>query len=158
MEDTRDGTCYVGCYNYTAKRGENVTVFLKSDGICDLDCNETNGICDPDCNMDKDCEKICAKEGESCEDVPCCEGLVCCPGEKICRPAALKRPCCGNGYCEVSYYMLERYPRSEKLFRGSHPISQRKGSSKEVSLLYYKRQLLFINLYYFCNFIYQPRF
>ena len=71
---------------------------LKYDGVCDLDCNQTNNICDPDCKKDEDCIFRCALEGESCADMPCCpeSGATCCPGTNICS-----LDCRDNNICET---------------------------------------------------------
>jgi len=102
-----DGFCYTGCVNYTIEgetlEGKDYThIFLKSDGICDEDCKDTDNICDPDCKgsmSSEACKNKCTTEGNKTTKYPCCEGLIECPGDKICRedkPLA----CCGNSICE----------------------------------------------------------
>jgi type II secretory pathway pseudopilin PulG len=86
-----DGKCYTGCVNYT--KGNKT--FLKSDGICDSDCNATLNICDPDCPNSPACQNICKKQGEDASVYPCCSGVIACPATGICS-----KTCCGNGKCE----------------------------------------------------------
>jgi len=92
-----DGKCYTGCLNYT-KGGK---LFLKSDGICDQDCNATANICDPDCPNSPPCQNICSKENEKTTNVsPCCDGLIACPGDNVCKKISDSLACCGNDICE----------------------------------------------------------
>lgn len=92
-----DGICYTGCVNKTSVSKSKIT--LASDGICDLDCNQTKNICDPDCPDSLACKNVCVKEGIKSEGDPCCEGLIQCPGDNVCRKETTLS-CCGNGICE----------------------------------------------------------
>jgi hypothetical protein len=93
--DPRDASCVYSSASATPKTNQIKKSTLKSDGICDLDCNATKNICDPDCPNSVACQNICMKEGETSSDNPCCHGLIKCPATNVCS-----KTCCGNGVCE----------------------------------------------------------
>ena len=110
FEDEKDGYCYTGC----AMEKKLGIIRLPKDGICDLDCNETNNICDPDCRLDDDCEEKCSIENEDCSKIPCCAGYVCCPGTKLCAKEKDYEPaCCGDEKCDVSPILRPLYDELE---------------------------------------------
>lgn len=85
-------------YCIATKKTETLgTIFLKSDGVCDLDCAKSKNVCDPDCPDDLENCVICTPENESylITGKPCCSDLIPCPGTGNCS-----KNCCGDGFCD----------------------------------------------------------
>jgi hypothetical protein len=102
----REGCILAGGYAYSnessyckpPEKTEEIegTIFLKSDGVCDLDCAQSVDVCDPDCPDYLENCIICTPENESyLTGKPCCSGLTACPGTGNCS-----KTCCGDGFCD----------------------------------------------------------